>query len=70
MATTTTLGVALKLIYDLGMEGDKQVTKSRTINNVRISATEAELLTFSEAMQALQEYPATLTKIESTGIMA
>lgn len=70
MATTTKLGVSLKLTYDLGMEDDKKITKSKTINNIRVNATEVEILAFSEAMQALQEFAADLIKIENTGITA
>ena len=70
MATTTKLGVSLKLTYDLGMEDDKKITKSKTINNIRINATDVEILAFSDAMQALQEFGADLVKVENTGITA
>ena len=66
MATSTKVGVALKLVYTLGMDGDKAITKSKTINNINQMATEDDLHIFGQAMIRVQEYPATITKIDSS----
>ena len=70
MANTTKTGVALKLSYDLGIIEDKQVTKTRTIQNIRMDATEEQLLEFAEAMLAVQSYSANIAKLDTVAISA
>lgn len=70
MANTVKTGVALKLVYDLGMVDDKRVLKSRTIQSVRLDITEAEMLSVAQAMLAVQEHPAEVSKLDTSSITA
>ena len=70
MANTAKTGVALKLIYDLGIVEDKQVSKTRTIQSIRTDATDDQLLEFAEAMMAVQAYTADVAKLDTVAIMA
>lgn len=70
MANSTAKMVALKLSYDLGVIEDKQVVKTRTLQNIRLDVTAEELLRFAEAMFAVQEYSATVQKVDTAEITA
>lgn len=68
MATTTPKGLVLRLTYDFGLSGDKKVIKSRTINGVRLNASNENLLDFAKAIFALQTKSGTINRIESSTI--
>lgn len=70
MANAQKTGVALKLSYDLGTIDDKKVIKTRTIQGIRLDITEAELLEVAQAMLVLQEYPADVSKVDTSTITA
>ncbi|WP_353051716.1 DUF1659 domain-containing protein [Fictibacillus enclensis] len=43
MATTAILSTQLRLVFDGGMDGDKQIYKNKNFSNVKTSATPDQL---------------------------
>lgn len=65
MATSTKLASALKMIYVTGTDGAAEITKSRTIANINMEATDEHVYGFAEAMLLLQEHGASVSRIDS-----
>lgn len=65
MATSTKLASALKMIYVTGTDGTDEITKSRTIANINMEATDENVYGFAEAMLLLQNHGASVSRIDS-----
>jgi len=65
MATSIKQACSLKMIYVTGTDGIKEITKSRTITNVNIDATDEHVYGFAEAMLLLQNHGASISRIDA-----
>lgn len=68
MANSVLKSTALRLTYDFGMVGDKKVIKSKTVNGIRLTATDDQLLQFANAMFGVQQKTAEVSRINITTI--
>lgn len=65
MASSTKIATSLKLVYNLGMDGDKVISKSKTIAGINIDATDDHVYGFAEALLKLQDKPASISRVDS-----
>lgn len=68
MANKVLKAVALKLDYDLGMSGDKKVIKTKTVAGINNTVSDDDLYAFAEALFRVQNYTATINKVETATI--
>ena len=66
MANTT----ALKMVYVIDMNGDKEITKSKTISDINTNATNEQVLGLANAILTLQTKPAHISRIDSQNLAA
>ncbi|MDN4071658.1 DUF1659 domain-containing protein [Fictibacillus terranigra] len=57
MATTAIQDTQLRMVFDAGMEGDKQLYKNKSFSNVKTSATGDQLYAVANALAPLQQLP-------------
>ncbi|MDN4524862.1 DUF1659 domain-containing protein [Fictibacillus fluitans] len=55
MATTAILNTQLRLVFDGGMDGDKQIYKNKNFSNVKTGATAEQLYAVANALAPLQQ---------------
>lgn len=70
MANTFKTGSAAKLVYTLGTENGKALTKSKTISNININSTDENVYEFALAMTLLQSIPCTISRIDTSSLTA
>lgn len=68
MATAVLKDSALKLAYDFGTLEGKQVIKTKTIGNIRPTATDEQLLGFANALFTVQSKTAEVSRVNTSTI--
>lgn len=68
MANSVLKSTALKMTYDFGMIGDKKVVKSQSVNNIRLDATDDQLLAFANAIFAVQAKTGVINRVNIVNI--
>lgn len=61
---------ALKMVYVLGMNGDKEITKSKTISDLNTAATNEQVLGLANAILKLQQKQAHISRIDAQSLAA
>ena len=61
---------ALKMVYVLEMNGDKEITKSKTISDLNTTATNEQVLGLANAILKLQQKPAHISRIDAQSLAA
>lgn len=56
MAVSIIVSTSVKMINQLGYNGEKEITKSRTISNLNTTASDEAVLDFGHAIAKLQDY--------------
>lgn len=69
MATITPISATLRLTFDLGMEGDKRITKSVSFGNIVEDTSANALAIVANALAALAEYPLDNVRKYSSGLL-
>lgn len=69
MAAINPISTALRLIINTGTDGDKQVTKTVSISNIRETASAGVLAAVAAALGELLEFPVEAVKKYSTGLL-
>lgn len=57
MATTAIQDTQLRMVFDAGMDGEKQLYKNKNFSNVKTSASADQLYAVANALAPLQELP-------------
>lgn len=69
MAAINPISTALRLIINTGMDGDKPVTKTISITNIRETASADVLAAIAAELGELLEFPVEAVKKYSTGLL-
>lgn len=69
MAAINPISTALRLIINVGMDGDKQVTKTVSVTNIRETASADILAEVVAELGKLLEFPVEAVKKYSTGLL-
>ncbi|MGB5822679.1 MAG: DUF1659 domain-containing protein [Proteocatella sp.] len=70
MANSVKTSSSLKLVYTLGMEGEKVITQSRTISSIDMNATDDNVLGFAQAILDLQQKSAAVSRVDAEALSA
>ncbi len=65
MASSIKNSSALKMVYTIGMEGEKVISKTRTISSINIDATDDHVYGFAAAMLKLQQKSAAIQRVDA-----
>lgn len=69
MATINPISAALRMTLDLGMEGDKQITKTVSLSNIREAVSADSLVAVVDELANLLEFPVSAVKKHSAGLL-
>lgn len=70
MATSTLTDSRLQLEFDAGMDVEgNQITKRKSLNNVKITATPDQLYNITNALVPLQQYPLVVAERDNTSVI-
>lgn len=65
MAMSNPILTEAKLVFNLGFDGEKLITKARVIKNINILATDDQVYEFGMALAKLQVYSAEVSRIDT-----
>lgn len=65
MAMSNPILTEAKLVFNLGFDGEKPITKARVIKNINILATDDQVYEFGMALAKLQVYSAEVSRIDT-----
>lgn len=68
MANKVLKNISLKLDYDFGKVGDKNVIKTKAISNISRLVSDNDLFSFAEALMSLQTHSAKVNKVEVSSL--
>ncbi|EIT83919.1 hypothetical protein A374_17829 [Fictibacillus macauensis ZFHKF-1] len=57
MASISLMGSDLRLVFDAGMKGEKQIFKSKNLPHIKTTASPQQLVDTANAIASLQKLP-------------